>query len=196
MLLLSKTNIQSFLSLIFFLLMGTSCKQEIDKQTYFKWMTNKESGLYQQVNLGSYFYEVQYKPAITDSILMNEVPILMNEKLFLDSSQQYLIKISAKIKGKTLITDTLKGQSYQQRLDYFNYQFAKDIVLVQDNKTYKPAIFHAEQMSTITGSSTFIVVFDVVLPKIASRYLKIYSPNYLGKDTVKVKFNPLLVPKL
>lgn len=196
MFLLSRINIYQFILLIFYLLVGISCQNKIDKKNYFKWMTNKESGLYQQVDFGRYIYEAQYKPAITDSILSSEVPLLMNEKLFLDSSQQYLVKISAKTKGKTLLTDTLESQNFQERLEYFNYQFSKDISLIQENHTYKPAFFHAEQMSTISGSSTFIVVFDAILPKNASRYLQIYSPNYLGKDTLKIKFNPLLVPKL
>lgn len=196
MFLLLRTNVCYFILLMFYLLIMTSCQQKIDKKSYFKWITSKESGLYQQIDFGRYIYEIQYKPMITDSILSSEEPLLMNEKLFLDSSQQYLVKISSKIKGKTLLTDTLEGQNYQERLDYFRYQFAKNISLFQEDKMYKPVFFHAEQMSTITGSSTFIVVFDAILTKTASRYLQICSPNYLGKDTLKIKFNPLLVPKL
>jgi hypothetical protein len=170
-----------------------SCKRSIDKTTYFQWMTGKGSGLHQQVEVGRYLYDIQYKPVITDSILKSKESIIVDYKQLQDSTQEYHIKISSKIQGKTLITDTLVGQTYQDRTNYFSYQFAKDIYLIQEGKKYNPVFCHAEQLGEIYGSSSFIVVFNALIGK-DIRYLCIKSPN-LGIDTIKIKFNPLLIPK-
>jgi hypothetical protein len=176
------------------ILIFISCQQGIDSKNYFKWMTSYENGLHQKFHVGRYIYDIQYKPSITDSLLKSKAPLVVGAKELADVSQQYYIKISPKIQGKTLVTDTLHGQTYQQRMNYFNYQFAKDIFLMQNGKKYLPVFYHAEQVGEVYGSSTFIVVFDAKLSNTENRYLHIFSP-LLTKDTIRITFSPLLAPK-
>lgn len=180
--------------LFVFLCICVACQKKIDAKDYFQWMTNNENGLHQNVVAGNYIYDIQYKPSITDSMLKTKVAIVVDLAQLQDSSQQYYIKISPKKQGKTLITDTLTGQTFAQRINYFNYQFAKDISLVQDGKKYLPVFYHAEQVSESSGSSSFIVVFDAIVSQTSNRYLEIHSPLLL-KDTLRITFNPLIAPK-
>jgi hypothetical protein len=180
--------------LFFGLCICVACQKKIDAKYYFQWLTKYENGLHQNVVAGNYVYDIQYKPSITDSMLKTKEAIVVGLAQLQDSSQQYYIKISPKKQGKTLITDTLLGQTFAQRIAYFNYQFAKDISLVQDGKKYLPVFYHAEQVGESFGSSGFIVVFDAVVPQTNKRYLQIHSPLLL-KDTLRITFNPLIAPK-
>lgn len=162
----------------------------MDSGAYIKYVTDPVNGLFQEKEINSYQFAIQYKPL--DWMLLQDVKnnSFDNDeaRTKYESSCYFIIKIKGI--GKT----TEQGFSPTEATglittadSYLNFQMQQDVFLVAGTDTLQCGIMHREPYNSLTDMNTFIMAFKK--PKCSQcDYSIIYNGNYFDSKLLKFNF--------
>ena len=166
----------------------TSKEQTLTKKEYVQWVQNPQNGLRKKKDISDYHFEVIHKTPEYMSIqgVKNIDPEMESYELQIASNNP---SVTAMDLG---VTDM--GQ-YQDKVNYFAFDFQRDIRLVVDGDSIYPTHFHFERTYDIKPYVSFDIAFKKQdLEKERTIYI---NGTRLGVGPLKFKFKDIKnTPKL
>lgn len=174
------------------------CKADILLPSeYIRWLENPENGLVQILTLDSFKISIQYEPIpyiIAREFKSNKINSDKFEarKAALQNSSYY--KIVVQMQMPTLPASLAADETAQQELlaykqqlkDYFTFGMQQSLILVANQDTLLPALFHHESSYQNEGTYTILVAFDK--EQVLDNHKIIYNANVLNKGILEIEF--------
>jgi hypothetical protein len=146
-------------NLIILLALLTLCscgKKELEPKAYIAWVENESNGLKISKKLGEYNFTLQYQPSDYFNAKHGISEEVKSEK---DSMQYYTMRIFSEGKGDVLRYG-VSDQEYQDRIQYFSYEFSKDITLIDGKDTLPCILYHFERSYDMAPFNTLVLGFE------------------------------------
>jgi hypothetical protein len=157
-----KQAVKSILVLALTLTLG-SCENRMNGEQYMAFVKQEESGCLKQVAAGSFLYSIQYKPS--EYILYSE-GLQVGDSLY-DQRKKDLkgtiwLNVAFKLAHGTttpLKYNVSSYDEYNQRLNYYLGEAAKDVRLVYGARELAPISYHFETNYGLTPQETMVLGF-------------------------------------
>lgn len=98
-----------------------------------------------------------------------------------------------KEQGELLKYNLSSPQQYNDRINYMSFRMQKDIILVQENDTLFPGIFHFERIFEIAPFATVMLAFDNSKINLEKEFTIIYNDQLFNKGYIKYYYQPNLL---
>lgn len=98
-----------------------------------------------------------------------------------------------KEQGELLKYNLSSPQQYNDRINYMSFRMQKDIILVQDNDTLFPGIFHFERIFEVAPFATVMLAFDNKKINLEKEFTIIYNDQLFNKGYIKYYYQPNLL---
>jgi hypothetical protein len=95
--------------------------------------------------------------------------------------------------GELLKHKLSSPQQYDARINYMSFKMQQDIILVQNNDTLFPGIFHFERIFEIAPFTTVMIAFDNQKFNPEKEFTIIYNDQLFNKGYLKYYYQPNLL---
>lgn len=162
---------------------------------YVQWVEDPKNGLKKEKEIKDIVFNLLYQPAEyiicqdrkKESITSDE----LKKELDAHSELEYYnLKIAAKdANGELLKYNLDRGADYKERVDYYAFQFEKDIKLITGTDTIPCSIFHFERTYDVAPYSSFLFAFKIPAKSKGKDRTIIIDDKIFNKGTVKFFFS-------
>lgn len=164
--------------------------------TPIEYMKKVQSELRKEVTLGSYKFELQYKPSEYMALLeQGKDFVKAGEKLESKKYNQlkhFNFKLGTTDGNPAFLKNEIQDQAeYFKRLEFYISKAEKNFYLINDKDTTFPAIYHFERNYGLTKHNTIVLSFDVNTEN-NSNLLFVYDDKILGLGKIKIDINNIV----
>lgn len=178
-----------------FLVLACSNEKQLPPEAYMKHIASLENGLHKVHNTNLFRVEVQYKP-LEYQILEKNKGKQPGKAEYQKLKQKYkdgamfTLRIGLKGKDKDLLKHGISSKNeYFRRLQYFTYQFEKDIYLKTGGGTLVPcSLYHFERSYDLKSDRHMVLGFDISREKLQQGFSLEIKPAILNTGKVHIHF--------
>ena len=174
---------------------------ELKPKEFVSWVRDPENGFLRTKQIDEFEFSVQYKPYEYITCLEErkeniEAEIVKNKTEELKGMTYFDLIISAGGNNGELLKYKLpKNSDYPNRIDYYSFNFQKDIFLVQNNDTIPCSMFHFERTFDIAPYAKFLLAFPVTDSKSKEATVLFYDKIF-DKGMIKISFDKQALSKV
>jgi hypothetical protein len=155
------------IGLVFFTSSCNRKKEKLNAQEYIQYVEKKENGFFHEKKIGNVLFRLKSEPkyyklaqAIIDDNLSGNKPKIEKYKTELGNQHYFILELENMRSETDLLTEGISDQNdYLLRVNYFSYDFDKDIHFVSGNDTLPCALFHYENSYGGTPKLRFLLSF-------------------------------------
>ncbi|MBC7865242.1 MAG: hypothetical protein IAF38_19865 [Bacteroidia bacterium] len=140
---------------------------EFTPQTFVAFVENKDNGFFKEKQMGNLLYKIKYEPVAYQAarkVINGEIKDRNQWNSFMKERgglNYFVIEIeNARSESDVLMEEVQGNEMYLQRVNYFSYDFERDISFVPGNDTLPCALFHYENSYGGTPKLKFLVAFQ------------------------------------
>lgn len=139
-----------------------SCKKELNKNEYVKWVENVDNKLHKVKKMNNIVFDLQYKP-IEYIALQKQLHANDNlNKIISNTEEMYYFNLKIKYENNNsnlLKKDVQSSAEYQERVYYYAYMFEKQIFLIIDSTKIPCKLYHFERSYDLSPNTSIILGF-------------------------------------
>lgn len=163
------------------------------------WISAEENNLVKSKNISELNFKMSFVPK--ESMAFNELKGQEYTKEEFDEALTHYKDMSyfnfrievPKEQGELLKYNLSSAQQYNDRINYMSFRMQKDIILVQDNDTLFPGIFHFERIFETAPFATVMLAFDNKKINLEKEFTIIYNDQLFNKGYIKYYYQPNLL---